>query len=126
MRVEIIRNNDNKVVGYKIVRESIDDRETIERIRDMYFWGHLGKIKYDGRSSEFDSDETTEIRFVSEEHQKQQDEERKVRLERRHLIFKYLRNIEDIAWTTEELVKLNDDQLNTLADYYNYFTPKTN
>ena len=123
MKVEIIRNNDNKVVGYKIVRESIDDRETIERIRDMYFWGHLGKIKYDGRSSEFHSDETSEIRFVSEEHQKQQDEERKLKAQKRSLIYNYLR--ENSPWRIEELVKLTEDELNMLANIYNYITPKT-
>jgi hypothetical protein len=120
MKVEIISNNDNNVVGYKIVRESTDDRETIERIRDMYFWDHLGEIKYDGRVTEVDSDDTTEIRFIREDHQKKQEEEREIdlKLVRRQSILNYLSD--NSPWYYEELVKLNDDELNSLANTYNY------
>jgi len=37
-------------------------------VRDMYFWGHLGKLKYGGRCSEPGTDNTMELKFVTEEY----------------------------------------------------------
>lgn len=72
MKLELIRNAENKVVGYKLIRESIEEYEAMERVRDMYFWGHLGKMKYDGRKSEKGTDDTVELRFVCEDHYNKQ------------------------------------------------------
>lgn len=68
MKLQLIRNAENKVVGYKLIRESIEEYEAMERVRDMYFWGHLGKMKYHGRTSDEATNETVEIRFVCEDH----------------------------------------------------------
>jgi hypothetical protein len=70
MKIEITRNEEKEVIGYKIIRESADELEVIERIRDMYFWGHLGEMKYDGRSSEKGTDDTVELRFIGAKHRK--------------------------------------------------------
>ena len=71
MKVEITRNADNKVVGYKLIKESDADYETIERIRDMYYWGLNDQvIVYNGRSSTPGTDYTCELRFCTEEHKR--------------------------------------------------------
>lgn len=74
MRIELIRDDNNNLSGYKIIRETEDELEAIEMVRDMYFWGHLGKLKYGGRSSKPGTDDTMELRFVNEEYEKQQRE----------------------------------------------------
>ena len=71
MKLELRRNELGVLIGYKIVRESEDELEDIERVRDMHFWGHLGEIKYDGRKSDGrksapDSDDTVELMFIGE------------------------------------------------------------
>ena len=68
MKLELIRDHNNKLSGYKIIREAFDDLDTIEIIRDMYFWGHIGKLKYGGRKSEPGTDNTMELSFVTEEY----------------------------------------------------------
>jgi Co/Zn/Cd efflux system component len=69
MKVEIVRNSDDNVVGYKLIRESIEELETIERIRDMHFWGtEDNAIKYNGRLSEENTDDTLELRFTKKKY----------------------------------------------------------
>ena len=71
MKVEITRNADNKVVGYKLIKETDADYETIERIRDMHFWGLDDQvIEYNGRSSTPGTDDTCELRFCTKEHKR--------------------------------------------------------
>jgi hypothetical protein len=72
MKLELIKDENNKLSGYKIIRETEDELETIEMVRDMYFWGHLGKLKYGGRSSAPETDDTSELRFVTEEYAEQE------------------------------------------------------
>jgi hypothetical protein len=68
MKLELIRDDNNNLSGYKIIRETEDELEAIEMVRDMYFWGHLGKLKYGGRCSEPGTDNTMELKFVTEEY----------------------------------------------------------
>jgi hypothetical protein len=68
MKLELIRDDNNKLSGYKIIRETSDELDTIEIVRDMYFWGHIGKLKYGGRCSEPGTDDTMELSFVTEEY----------------------------------------------------------
>jgi hypothetical protein len=68
MKLELIRDDNNNLSGYKIIRETEDELEAIEMVRDMYFWGHLGKLKYGGRCSEPGTDDTMELKFVTEEY----------------------------------------------------------
>lgn len=70
MKLELRRNEEGVIIGYKIVRESEDELEDIERVRDMHFWGHLGEIKYDGRKSAPDSDDTVELMFIGKNFRK--------------------------------------------------------
>jgi len=83
MKLELIKNHDNKISGYKIIRETSDELDTIEIIRDMYFWGHLGKIKYGGRCSEPGTDNTMELKFYTEEYAQQEREGLQAYLEAR-------------------------------------------
>jgi len=77
MKIELIRDDNNKLSGYKIIRETEDELEAIEMVRDMYFWGHLGKLKYGGRCSEPRTDNTMELKFVTEEYDNQEREKLK-------------------------------------------------
>ena len=71
MKMEITRNADNKVVGYKLIKEEHDDLETFERVRDMYFWALDQEVLvYDGRKSD-DNDNTTELNFATKAHHKE-------------------------------------------------------
>lgn len=77
MRVELTRNNDNKIVGYKMIVESEDDKDTIAFIRDMYFWGLDEQvITYDGRESD-NKDNTVVLKFVKKWYANQEWERRK-------------------------------------------------
>jgi hypothetical protein len=74
MKLELVRNPDdnNRVVGYKMIRESHDDVETFERIRDMYFWSIDEEVlTYDGRVSDKTTDETVELKFATKAYHKQ-------------------------------------------------------
>ena len=73
MKIELTRDTDNKIVGYKMIKESNEDTNIIEIIRDMHFFG-FGEtlVKYDGRSSD-DNDDTIELRFNKEWYAKQED-----------------------------------------------------
>jgi hypothetical protein len=72
MKLELIKDENNKLSGYKIIRETEDELEAIEMVRDMYFWGHLGKIKYGGRISAPDTDDTAVLKFYTEDYAKQE------------------------------------------------------
>lgn len=69
MKVEIVKNSDDVIIGYKLIRETLEEIETIERIRDMHFWG-MGEqvIKYNGRLSEENTDDTIELRFTKKKY----------------------------------------------------------
>ena len=81
MKLELIRDDNNKLSGYKIIRETEDELEAIEMVRDMYFWGHIGKLKYGGRCSEPGTDNTMELKFVTQEYDNQQTEKLKILVE---------------------------------------------
>jgi hypothetical protein len=81
MKLELIRDDTNNLSGYKIIRETEDELEAIEMVRDMYFWGHLGKLKYGGRCSEPGTDNTMELKFVTEEYANQEREKFKILVE---------------------------------------------
>lgn len=72
MKMELTRNADDKIVGYKLIKEEHDDLETFERVRDMYFWSLDQKVLvYDGRKSD-ENDNTTELKFATKAHRKQE------------------------------------------------------
>jgi len=76
MKMELTRNADNKVVGYKLIKEASDDVETFETVRDMYFWSLNNKVLvYDGRVSDKTTDETVELKFATKEHHQQKMDE---------------------------------------------------
>jgi hypothetical protein len=68
MKLELIRDDNNNLSGYKIIRETEDELDIMEIVRDIYFWGHIGKLKYGGRKSEPGTDNTMELSFVTEEY----------------------------------------------------------
>lgn len=72
MKMELTRDANNKVVGYKLIKEASDDVETFERVRDMYFWALDQEVLvYNGRNSD-DDDNTTELKFATKAHRKQE------------------------------------------------------
>ena len=81
MKLELIRDDNNNLSGYKIIRETSDELDTIEIVRDMYFWGHLGKLKYGGRKSEPGTDNTMELSFVTQEYADQERVKHKIAIE---------------------------------------------
>lgn len=71
MKLELRRDSDNKVVGYKMIKEEHDDLETFERIRDMYFWNMDEEVLvYDGRKSD-ENDNTVQLNFATKAHHKE-------------------------------------------------------
>ena len=73
MKMELIRNDANRVVGYKLIREATDDIATIEQARDMLFWGmDEDELGYNGRKTE--NDETIELRFATRAHRREERE----------------------------------------------------
>ena len=81
MKLELIRDDNNNLSGYKIIRETEDELEAIEMVRVMYFWGHLGKLKYGGRCSEPGTDNTMELSFVTQEYADQERVKHKIAIE---------------------------------------------
>lgn len=73
MKAELIRNSNNQVVGYKLIKEPTDDLETFERMRDMHFWGVDEEvITYNGRVSDKETDTTVELKFATKAHAKKE------------------------------------------------------
>ena len=71
MKIQLLKNNEGQTIGYEIVSEPEfreQERETIELIRDMYFWGHKGKIIYNGRESFPESDDTMKLKFIASDY----------------------------------------------------------
>jgi hypothetical protein len=81
MKLELIRDDNNNLSGYKIIRETEDELDTMEIVRDMYFWGHIGKLKYGGRKSKPGTDNTMELKFVTELYAEQEREKLKLAVE---------------------------------------------
>jgi hypothetical protein len=81
MKLELIRDDNNTLSGYKIIRETSDELDTMEIVRDMYFWGHIGKLKYGGRKSEPGTDNTMELSFVTQEYADQERAKHKIAIE---------------------------------------------
>ena len=68
MKLELIRNSDDRIVGYKLIKEESDDTASFEAIRDMHFFGvNDNVIKYHGRTSDI-TDATTELKFATKAH----------------------------------------------------------
>ena len=69
MKIEFIKNNDDKRVGYKLISETEDDFLKMGAIRDMIFFGLDGKeIVYDGREMTPD-DRIQALRWCTKQHQ---------------------------------------------------------
>jgi hypothetical protein len=77
MKIELMFNDQQITVGFKLIREDGDDVVTIERVRDMLFWG-LGEtaLDYDGRKSDKETNQTLELMFTTKAHQKENKEQR--------------------------------------------------
>ena len=52
MKVELIKDDDDKPIGYKIIKENDDDCDVINNIRNLIFFGFDDPhVKYAGRTS---------------------------------------------------------------------------
>ena len=69
MKLELTRNADNKIVGYKLIKESTDDTNDVEYVRDMIFYG-LGDqvIGYNGRVTDKETGQTVELKWATKAH----------------------------------------------------------
>jgi len=55
MKLELIRNNENKVVGWTLEGDSPEEIKKLGYVRDMTFWGFDDtKIVYNGRTNSDD------------------------------------------------------------------------
>lgn len=71
MKLELIRNAADRIVGYKLVKESTDDSYAVEYVRDMIFYGLDDRVlTYDGRTTDKESGDTIELRWVTKSHEK--------------------------------------------------------
>jgi hypothetical protein len=66
MKVELIKNNEGRAVGYRLIKELSDDPEVLDTIGALHYWGKKEAnvkedIQYAGRV--FNSEGTTEITF---------------------------------------------------------------
>lgn len=46
MKIEFIKNDNDKTIGYKLIPENKSEKYQINKIRNQYFWG---SVKYAGR-----------------------------------------------------------------------------
>ena len=67
MKLELIKNKENRIVGYKLVKEVTDNTYDVEYVRDMIFSAmDEDVLTYDGRTTDKLSGETIELRWVKE------------------------------------------------------------
>lgn len=72
MKVEIIKNESGRAIGYRMIRESSDNPEILETISALHYWGKKegnvkGDVQYAERVSEKGTDNTSEIVFLRKE-----------------------------------------------------------
>lgn len=66
MKLELIKDVADRIVGYKLVKEATDRTYDVEYVRDMIFYGMEDMaLTYDGRTTDKDTGETIELRWVS-------------------------------------------------------------
>jgi hypothetical protein len=71
MQLELIRNEANRVVGYKLLKQETDNTHEFEYVRDMIFYGWGDDaLTYDGRTTDKETDHTIELRWVTKSHAK--------------------------------------------------------
>lgn len=68
-----MRNANNEIVGYKLIKESTDDTNDVEYVRDMLFYG-IGDtvIAYDGRKTDKETGETVELKWATKAHKREE------------------------------------------------------
>ena len=66
MQLELIKDVADRIVGYKLIKEATDRTYDVEYVRDMIFYGLDDMVlTYDGRTTDKDTGETIELRWVS-------------------------------------------------------------
>jgi hypothetical protein len=48
MKIEFIKDDNDKKIGYKLIPENESEKYQINEIRNQYFWG---SVKYNGREN---------------------------------------------------------------------------
>lgn len=82
MKIELRRDADNKVIGYRLLKEETDDTYTIEYVRDLLFFGMDDNvIQYDGRTSNANG-ETIELKWAKRGYVKKKREEERLESEK--------------------------------------------
>lgn len=68
MKIELIHNESNEIVGYKLIKEDTDPTDVVNIVRRLVFTGMDDElIEYFGRKSD-DNNNTTELRFCTKRH----------------------------------------------------------
>jgi len=117
MKLELIRNADNKIVGYKLLKEATDDTFAIEYVRDMIFFGMDDyKLTYDGRTTD-DNNDTIELRWATREHKRRKKEEEDARYEMRRPLYSHIRQHEP---DSRSIYGMPYEELVELAEKYGY------
>lgn len=71
MQLELIRDEANKIVGYKLIKQETDNTREFEYVRDMIFYGmDEDLLTYDGRTTNKETGLTIELRWVTKGHAK--------------------------------------------------------
>ena len=76
MKVELIKNDTNKTVGWKLVAETKEDKLRLGTIRNMEFFGlNDTVITYDGMKTDpEDENYVVEVLYATKGHQKERKE----------------------------------------------------
>ena len=117
MKLELIRNADNKIVGYKLLKEATDDTFAIEYVRDMIFFGmDEWELTYDGRTTD-DNNNTVELRWATREHKRRKKEEDDAGYEMRRPLYGHIRQYEP---DNRSIYGMPHEELVELAEKYGY------
>jgi len=119
MKLELIRNAENRLVGYKLLKEATDDLYDFESVRNMIFFGcGDDSLTYDGRKT--DDQDYTVVRWVSKSHQKIKRLEEEIEFEKRRTIIDFIHLFEP---NNKSIYKMSREELTELAKKYGYITP---
>ena len=74
MKIVLVKNDENYVIGYNIIPETKDDKLTLGNVRNLHFYGFDDThIVYDGMECDNNVEprEVTKLKFIQQKHVKQ-------------------------------------------------------
>ncbi len=117
MKLELIRNAENRLVGYKLLKEQTDDTYDFECVRDMIFFGCGDNVlTYDGRKTDH-QEHTIELKWVTKSHQRIQRLEEEIQHEKNKPLYEFIRAFEP---KNTDMYEMSREELVELAKKYGY------